>query len=182
MQLPDTLLKVDATLKDILLAALDPDTFIISAKFIDDQSILSSSLLVDQTSASTTTIGKSLSSQNKKRTIAIVDRTADINSAAKAIVSARFTFQDPSPYSPDLVIVNEFVKDEFFATCSKYASQMFVGGGKGKRLRNNSEAETRKSFEDAVTKGQLSTFGFADCVLADVTDRSVFSSVFEFED
>ncbi|KFY88807.1 hypothetical protein V498_06667 [Pseudogymnoascus sp. VKM F-4517 (FW-2822)] len=172
IELPDTLLKVDATLKDILPAALDPDTFIISSKFIDDQSILSSSLLVDQTSASTTIIGNSLSSQNTDRTIAIVDRTADIDSAAKAVVSARFTFQGASPYSPDLVIVNEFVKDEFFATCSKYASQMFVSGGKARRSRNNSEAETRKSFEDAVTKGQLSTFGFADCVLADVTDST----------
>lgn len=168
-------------MKDILPAALDPDTFIISSKFIDDQSILSSSLLVDQTSASTTIIGNSLSSQNTDRTIAIVDRTADIDSAAKAVVSARFTFQGASPYSPDLVIVNEFVKDEFFATCSKYASQMFVSGGKAKRSRNNSEAETRKSFEDAVTKGQLSTFDFADCVLADVTDRLVFSSFLKHE-
>jgi acyl-CoA reductase-like NAD-dependent aldehyde dehydrogenase len=111
-----------------------------------------------------------------------VDRTADIDHAAKAIVTARFKFQGASPYSPDLVIVNEFVKDEFFATCSKYASQMFVSGGKAKRSRSNAEAETRKSFEDAVTKGQLSTFGFADCILADVTDRSVFSSFLEFED
>ncbi|KFY95371.1 hypothetical protein V500_02822 [Pseudogymnoascus sp. VKM F-4518 (FW-2643)] len=172
IELPDTLLKVDATLKDILPAALDPDTFIISAKFIEDPSILSSSLLVDQTSVSTTIVASSLSSQNKHRAIAIVDRTADIDCAAKAIVAARFKFQGASPYSPDLVIVNEFVKDEFFATCSKYASQMFVSGGKAKRSRNNAEAETRKSFEDAVTKGQLSTFGFADCILADVTDST----------
>ena len=58
---------------------------------------------------------------------------------------------------------------------------MFVSGGKAKRSRNNAEAETRKSFEDAVTKGQLSTFGFADCILADVTDRSVFSSFLELK-
>lgn len=51
---------------------------------------------------------------------------------------------------------------------------MFVSGGKAKRSRNNAEAETRKSFDDATAKGQLSTFRFADCILADVADRSVF--------
>ncbi|KFZ19756.1 hypothetical protein V501_00526 [Pseudogymnoascus sp. VKM F-4519 (FW-2642)] len=173
IELPDTLLKVDAVLKEVLPAALDPDTFVISAKLIEDPSILLSSLLVDQTSATTTTtIANSLSSQNKHRTIAIVDRTADIEAAAKAIVTARFKFQGASPYSPDLVIVNEYVKDEFFATCSKYASQMFVSGVKAKRSRSNAEAETKKFFEDAIAKEQLSTFRFADCILAHVTDST----------
>ncbi|OBT52058.1 hypothetical protein VE04_08057, partial [Pseudogymnoascus sp. 24MN13] len=173
IELPDTLLKVDAILKEVLPAALDPDTFVISAKLIEDPSILLSSLLVDQTSATTTTtIANSLSSQNKHRTIAIVDRTADIEAAAKAIVTARFKFQGASPYSPDLVIVNEYVKDEFFATCSKYASQMFVSGVKVKRSRSNAEAETKKFFEDAIAKEQLSTFRFADCILAHVTDST----------
>ncbi|OBT85867.1 hypothetical protein VE02_06076 [Pseudogymnoascus sp. 03VT05] len=172
IELPDTLLKVDAILKEILPAALDFDTFMVSAKLIEDPSILSSSLLVDQTSPSTTTIANSLSSPNKHRTIAIVDRTADIDCAAKAIVTARFKFQGASPYSPDLVIVNEYIKDEFFATCSKYASQMFVSGGKAKRSRSNAEAETRKFFEDAIAKEQLTTFRFADCIIAHVTDST----------
>lgn len=60
---------------------------------------------------------------------------------------------------------------------------MFVSGVKTKRSRSNAEAETKKFFEDGIAKEQLSTFRFADCILAHVTDRLVFSSRFlEFED
>jgi hypothetical protein len=162
---------VDAILKDVLAAELDPDTFFISANPIQDASILSSALLVDQTSAAAVT--PALSSTNQRRTIAIVDRTADIDAAAKAIVTARFKFHGASPYSPDLVIVNEFVKDEFFASSTKYASHIFASSGAVKRARSNEEAETKKAFEAAEAKKELSKFGSPDFVLADITAASV---------
>jgi aldehyde dehydrogenase (NAD+) len=45
--------------------------------------------------------------------IAIVDRTADLARAAQDLVNARFSYAGTSPYAPDLVLVNEFVKKEF---------------------------------------------------------------------
>lgn len=47
------------------------------------------------------------------RTVAIVDRSADLASAAEAIATARFAYGGNSPYAPDLVLVNEFVKGQF---------------------------------------------------------------------
>lgn len=48
-----------------------------------------------------------------QRTVAVVDRTADIAAAAADIVHARFSHSGESPYAPDLVLVNEFVIKEF---------------------------------------------------------------------
>lgn len=45
--------------------------------------------------------------------VTIVDRTADLTSAAEAIATARFAYGGNSPYAPDLVLVNEFVKSQF---------------------------------------------------------------------
>lgn len=47
------------------------------------------------------------------RVVAVVDRTADLSSAAEALVAARFSFGGTSPYAPDLVLVNEFSKRDF---------------------------------------------------------------------
>jgi aldehyde dehydrogenase (NAD+) len=49
----------------------------------------------------------------KSKVIAIVDRTADLASAAEQLVAARFAFGGTSPYAPDMVLVNEFIKKEF---------------------------------------------------------------------
>jgi aldehyde dehydrogenase (NAD+) len=48
-----------------------------------------------------------------RHVVGIVDRSADIASAAKHLVAARFTFNGTSPYAPDIVFVNEFVIKEF---------------------------------------------------------------------
>lgn len=54
-----------------------------------------------------------LSSPSSSRTIAVVDQTADLLKAAEALVTARFSFSGNSPYAPDIVFVNEFVKEPF---------------------------------------------------------------------
>jgi hypothetical protein len=47
--------------------------------------------------------------------VAVVDRTADLAGAADALVAARFGFGGRSPYAPDVVLVNEFVKEPFLS-------------------------------------------------------------------
>lgn len=117
-----------------------------------------------------------LLSSTQSRTIAIVDRTANIEAAAKAIVTASFVFQGTSPYAPDLVAVNDFVKKEFFEAATKYATQMFaerkVTGVASGAARNGIE-ETRKAIKEAEAKGQLTSFGSSDFKILDVSDRYV---------
>jgi aldehyde dehydrogenase (NAD+) len=55
------------------------------------------------------------------RSIAIVERDADLKKAASALVTARFSFGAKSPYAPDVVFVNEFVAKEFFHEATKQA-------------------------------------------------------------
>lgn len=45
-------------------------------------------------------------------TVAVVDRSANLDSAAQALVRAAFSFGGRSPYSPDIVLVNEFTKKD----------------------------------------------------------------------
>ena len=108
--------------------------------------------------------------------IAILDRTADVEAAAKAIVTARFSFQGTSPYAPDLVAVNDFVKKEFFEAATKYATQMFaerkVARVASGAARNGIE-ETRKEIKEAEAKGQLTSFGSSDFKILDISDRCV---------
>ncbi|KAK3325681.1 Aldehyde/histidinol dehydrogenase [Apodospora peruviana] len=119
--------KVDSILRSTLTKALDYNTFcIVSSVKTLDNSILDSALLVDQTgeTESETITRNHLVSSPNARVVAVVDRTANIEKAAEEITRARFRFNGTSPYAPDLVLVNEFVKDKFIEACDRYASML----------------------------------------------------------
>jgi len=124
---------------------------------------------VDQTE--TQTSAAQLVSSLKARAIAIIDRSADIDTAAKAIVTARFSFQGMSPYAPDLVIVNEFVKKDFFQACTRYASQSFASHPAAARSAQHPSRISQKAIRDAEEKGQLSSFGSSTFMLVDISER-----------
>lgn len=107
------------------------------------------------------------------RCVAVVDGSADIDAAAKAITAARFSFGGRSPYAPDLVLVNEFAKKDFFEACSRYATLSFAGQGGVKRVSGNESDEIKKAIEEAEGKGQVSSFGSHEFKLVDVLDRCV---------
>lgn len=86
-------------------------------------------------------------------------------------MTARFSFQGTSPYAPDVVVVNEWVKKEFFEACAKYATQLFSSRGSVKPSSSIASKETAKAIKEAEAKGQLSTFGSADFKIADISDR-----------
>lgn len=112
-----------------------------------------------------------LASSANSRCVAIVDRSADIDTAAKAITTARFSFGGRSPYAPDLVLVNEFVKQEFFEACSRYATLSFAGESGVRRVGRNESEEVRKVIDDAEAKKQVSTFGSNEFKLVDILDK-----------
>ena len=65
-----------------------------------------------------------LLSQPNSRTLAVVDRTANIGLAAREIAIAHLPPYNTSPYAPDLVIVNDFVVEEFVNACLEYADSI----------------------------------------------------------
>lgn len=64
-------------------------------------------------------VGKSLLSKASGRVVAVVDRTANVNSAVKEIFASRMQYGGQSHYAVDQVFVNEFVADEFLAAMRK---------------------------------------------------------------
>lgn len=103
------------------LTTLDPDAFIIVAETVKVSCLSSNYLIVDQI-PSGPTVESSLVSNMQALSVAIVDRTADVEQAATAICAARFCFQGGSPYAPDVVLVNEWVREDFVSACLKLAS------------------------------------------------------------
>ena len=52
---------------------------------------------------------------------AIVERDADIQAAARALILARFGLRGRSPYAPEIVFVNEWVKKDFLLAVTQAA-------------------------------------------------------------
>lgn len=161
---------MDAVLRTLLTQALDINTFCV-VQAIKNQPLLDEAIIVDQNKLETSTprTNQIWSSANS-RCVAIVDRTANIDSAAEAIVTARFRFGGTSPYSPDLVLVNEFVKKEFFEACSRYATSIFAAESGVKKPNGNHKA-IKKAIKEAEDKKQISSFGSDDFKLLDILDK-----------
>jgi hypothetical protein len=112
-QLENNLRTLTRVLRDTLKTALHPDTFAIASSPIRDTAILNAAIRIDQNSGEHSPKVNQLASPSRSRAFAVVDRTSDIKTAARELVAARFAFGGSSPYAPDLVLVNEFVKQDF---------------------------------------------------------------------
>jgi len=167
------MLNVDRVLKNLLPKALDCDTFYLSTTSLQKISALESAFLVDQTTGSSVSTLNQLPSNQNRRAIVIIDRGADIEKAAKGIVTARFSFQGLSVYSPDLVVVNEFIKDEFIEACSRYAGKFLGLSSKVLRAQNNDELATKQAMKGAEERGEVSMFGSTNFKIVDVHTRLV---------
>lgn len=63
------------------------------------------------------------------KVVAVVDRTADLAAAAEQLITARFAFGGTSPYAPDIVLVNEFIKKDFLEHLLKNSFRFLAGSG-----------------------------------------------------
>ncbi|KAI7511254.1 ALDH-like protein [Hortaea werneckii] len=124
--LENNLRTLSSLLREVLSSSLDSDTFAIASEPIKDESLLQSALVVRQTGGEQVSGLNMLSSPAKSMTVAVVDRTADISLAARELVAATFAFGGRSPYAPDYIFVNEFVKRAFLqavvAECAKLSA------------------------------------------------------------
>ncbi|OKP12498.1 hypothetical protein PENSUB_1864 [Penicillium subrubescens] len=111
--------------------------------------MLSTALIIDQTGI--TDAPNSVKSLPNLRSVAVIDRTADVEKAAQQILPAHLAFSGQSPHAPDLIIVNEWVKDKFIDTMTQ------------ERLRLNREVRSshadkhvawKKAVTDAESKGE----------------------------
>jgi len=150
------LLQLDGNLRylpDLLRSAfkksLDPDAFAAIESEVQDQTFLAEAIRVDQDSSETSLSSiNELRSRSRARAIAVVDRTADIEAAAKTIVRSRLAFNGRSSYAPDLVVVNEFAKKRFLDAAAKHIVAFSTTSGLDRETRQRSEKSVLQKVED----------------------------------
>jgi hypothetical protein len=164
-QLENNLRTLTRVLRETLKTALHPDTFAIASSPIRDTAILNCAVHIDQNGNENWPKANHLASPSLSRVYAVVDRTSDVKAAATAIVAARFAFGGSSPYAPDLVLVNEFVKQEFSQAVVEESRKLSSGA------RVHSDAKSKSSGANRVT-GALEALKKADSKLQIVSQES----------
>ncbi|KAJ9649320.1 hypothetical protein H2199_000095 [Coniosporium tulheliwenetii] len=119
LELEQTPRDLPSLLRKLLGAALDVDTFEIAPSRAADPEFRAQCIEVLQEGSQDVPKYTQLVSPSQARVVAVVDRTANLEEAAKALVTARFSFGGKSPYAPDVVLVNEFAKKEFMTAVVK---------------------------------------------------------------
>jgi acyl-CoA reductase-like NAD-dependent aldehyde dehydrogenase len=117
-------------LQDILTNALEADTFYWATSKLDEAELSGRCLWVVQDGSREVPKMNQLVSRPDGRVVAIVDRESNVQEAAKALVAARFGFGGKSPYAPDVVLVNEWVKKDFLTAAAQHAI-VFMAGENG---------------------------------------------------
>lgn len=150
VQLENNLREVSGLLRKLLKDCLDPSTFEIAQEVVTETTFLDSCVQVVQDGVEGTPKINQIVSTPKALTFAVVDRTANLDNAARALVNARFAFGGRSPYAPDVVLVNEFVKKDFLQALVRQT----IGVGEDGALANGALTKHNKKVQGL--KGFLS--------------------------
>lgn len=108
---------------------------------------------------------------SKERVVCILDRSGDVDLAAKTIICSRVGPDSTSPFSPDLVLVNEYIKDVFITRCLDIAST-FDQTSQARALTSE-ESEFEKILKKAEVEGEVTVHGSAksNLTVIEVKDR-----------
>lgn len=116
---------------------------------VTDLEILSRALIIDQTGA--TEASDSVRSLLNLRSVAVIDRTADVKKAAQQILSFHLAFSGQSPHAPDLIVVNEWVKSMFIDTMTR---EQLSGGREVNSINADAnDAAWKKAVVEVESKG-----------------------------
>ncbi|KAI4617380.1 hypothetical protein J4E80_005583 [Alternaria sp. BMP 0032] len=148
LKLENNLRALPSLLRKLLTEALESDTFAVIASDPPSDSLSACLQVFQETQVSSPTYTQLVSPRNK--IVAVVDRTADLASAAEQLVTARFAFGGTSPYAPDVVLVNEFIKKEFLEHVLRH-SLPFLAGSSGVSNGSTNAREHKKSSRVAET-------------------------------
>ncbi|KAH3948976.1 hypothetical protein HBH70_002200 [Parastagonospora nodorum] len=125
LKLENNLRALPSLLRKLLPEAIEADTFSIVSSAPSSESISQCLQVLQETQVPVPTYSQLVSPAGK--TIAVVDRTADLATAAEQLVASRFAFGGTSPYAPDLVLVNEFIKKDFLELALKQSIRYLSG-------------------------------------------------------
>ncbi|KAI5460927.1 Aldehyde/histidinol dehydrogenase [Mariannaea sp. PMI_226] len=157
VQAERTLLQSPQLILSLMQQALDKDIFTVTYEPVTDEALRCRSARLVQ------------ESPERRRVIATVERDANVQEAAKALVAARFCLCGKSQYAPDLVLVNEWIKKDFLkAVIQEFTLLSPAVGGVGQN-RNASRSATL----DILTKnGHVDVISCSgNMAIVDINDR-----------
>lgn len=149
LQLENTLLQTPSLLRGLLKESLDNDIIDIVSSKVDENELNTRCVYVLQNGSGEAPRANQLVSPARARTVAVVERDADLDEAAKALVAARFAFRGRSPYAPDIVLVNEWVKTDFLNAVVRHSIKFLTeSNGIPSGYPNGGPAEKRPTTGD----------------------------------
>lgn len=129
----------------IIEKALDRDIFAVSNQPVTSEDVNTSHIVVSQNGSDGPILRNHLVSDPEAPVVAFVERDADISSAAKALISSRFSLQGKAPYAPDVVFVNEWVKKDLLRALVQQSTEFLATSpAKGRALKTGLSKEIEK--------------------------------------
>ncbi|KAJ5636961.1 uncharacterized protein N7484_010274 [Penicillium longicatenatum] len=158
-----------------LLQPLDFELFGLIQGSITSHEMLSKALIIDQTG--TTDAPNAVKSLPNLRSVAVIDRTADVEKAAQQILSGHIAFSGQSPHAPDLIVVNEWVKDKFSDTMTRERLRL---NREGRSSHADKHVAWKKTVADAESRGEAKLIKKEGLYMVDVQQRPEYLVAYHF--
>ncbi|QDS74300.1 hypothetical protein FKW77_003808 [Venturia effusa] len=174
VHLENSLKDLPSLLQRTLLSSLDADIFAVANSKPTDTAFLASCIQVLQEGSKEETNPLKVLSPPTASVLAIVDRTANLEEAAEALLIARFGFNGTSPYAPDVVLVNEFVKKAFLNAVIRKSIDFMTGRhGNGVANEKSSNSRRTQTTEDLSSKKGVNVItSGSNGTIAEISDRN----------
>lgn len=172
VQTEQSLLRTPRLVLDLIAQALDHDIFEATTtnSTVADADLDHPHIRVLQNGTDSAHLTHHLVSEPESRVIAVVERDADLDGAAQELVRARFSLRGRSPYAPDLVLVNEWVKREFLEAVVRHSVRFASEEGKKVPVRATDPDESISKLVKTEKRVNVLSWSSAGAVV-DVEDR-----------
>jgi acyl-CoA reductase-like NAD-dependent aldehyde dehydrogenase len=130
VQAEQSLLRTPRLVLDLIAKALDDDIFGTTTNPVDESDLDHPHIRVLQNGSESAHLSHHLVSDTEARVVAVVERDADLDFAARELVRSRFALRGRSSYAADVVLVNEWVKKQFLEAVVRHTVRFVSDGGK----------------------------------------------------
>jgi hypothetical protein len=141
------LLETPSLVLGLIQESLDKDILEVTSQQVNSEDIDHPHIRVLQNGSTHSTSNQDLVSNPKAPILAFVERDADVQAAAKALVSSRLGLGGKSPYAPDVVYVNEWVKKDLLRALVQQSTDFMANPTVTRRSAKAAKSELAKQAE-----------------------------------
>ncbi|KAM0435865.1 hypothetical protein ACHAPT_002756 [Fusarium lateritium] len=169
IQKQNSLLETPPLVLGLIQKSLDKDIVEIVNRQVIAADVNHPHIRVLQNGSTDPVSNQDLVSNPKSPVVAFVERDADVQTAAKALVSSRFGLGGKSSYAPDVVFVNEWVKKDLIRSLVQHSTDLMANPDGSWRTKKTPKSELAGQVEND-TSVHLVSSGPSGLIL-DVEDR-----------